>query len=243
MKRTLSLFGIAFALLTVGAQAHAGQKTGYRVKGNSASYSAYTSTECGYENVSVNVFEERTSGNQTSYDSLYIDYSSFNFCTGAYTSGYGVIDNAAYDVKKLQSASADATGSIELTTCSFGGGGGGTGGMGGGVGGMGGAGGAAGAAGMAGFGGGGGGGEVDPCVYITGSLSVSLDWVGTGDISKDRYVQTSTTPNGRFRYTSTGQSREATVTGSIVIDGSELALVDAYGSLTSSSSAYFEIFR
>jgi hypothetical protein len=69
MNRTLSLIGIVVGLLALGADAHAAQKTSYRVKGSTASYSAYSSTECGYQNLSVYVFEERTGGNQTTYDS------------------------------------------------------------------------------------------------------------------------------------------------------------------------------
>jgi hypothetical protein len=226
MNRTLSLIGIVVGLLALGADAHAAQKTSYRVKGSTASYSAYSSTECGYQNLSVYVFEERTGGNQTTYDSVYLDYSAFNYCTGEYSYGYSALDGAAFDINKLQSASVDAAGTIELTTCNYGSGGGG---------GMGGAGGGAGAA--------GGGGEEDPCVYSTAPLSVSIDWTGTGDTYKDRYVQVSTTPSARYVYRSSGQTREATVSASILIDGNAIVLSDAYGSLSQSSSASFEIIR
>jgi hypothetical protein len=179
-----------------------------------------------------------------STSSVYLDYSAFNYCTGEYSYGYSALDGAAFDINKLQSASVDGTGTIELTTCNYGSGGGG--GMGG-FGGMGGVGGMAGVGGMGGAGGGagaaGGGGEEDPCVYSTAPLSVSIDWTGTGDTYKDRYVQVSTTPSARYVYRSTGQTREATVSASILIDGNALVLSDAYGSLSQSSSASFEIIR
>ena len=251
MNKIVSLLGIAIGLFALSTQAHAAQKYSYRAKGNAASYSAYSSTECGYENVTVYVFEERSSGNQTVNDSVYVDYTSYDFCTGSYTFGYGALDGVAFDVRKLQSASLDGTGTMELVSCNYGeGGGGGMGGMGG-VGGAGGmmagAGGVGGASGMGGVGGmggaGGGGGGEDPCTYSNAALAVSIDWVGTGDIYKDRYVQVSSTPSARYRYVSNGQSREATTTAAISIDGAPLTLTDGYGSLSYSSTATFEIIR
>lgn len=214
MNKLVSLLGVAAALLlSFGSQAHAAQKYSYKTKGNTASYSAYSDSECGYEYLSVYVFEERVSGNQTAYDSVYLDYTSYDFCTGSYSYGYGAIDGTSFDVSKLKSASVDGSGSIELVTCNYGGMGEGDGGM------------------------------EDPCVYSSATATVNLDWVGTGDTYKDRYVQVSSSPSSRYRYVQSGQSREATVSGSIAIDGSPLSLTSSYGSLNYSASSTFEIVR
>ena len=214
MNKIVSLFGIAATLLALGSEAQAAQKYSYRTKGNTATYSASSSTDCGYESLSVYVFEERTSGSQVSYDAVNVDYARYDFCTGEYTYGYGTFSGADFDVKKLQSASVDGTGSFELVSCDYSEGGGDT-----------------------------DGGFIDPCVYSTSAISLNLDWVGTGETYKDRYVQVSSTPSARYKYTQNGQSREAAVTGSISIDGTPLSLSDGYGSLSFSSSATFEIVR
>lgn len=234
MNRILSVFGIALGLMALGSEAHALQKYQSRTKGSQASYSAYSSTECGYETVSVYVFEEQTSGNQTAYDSVYIDYSSYDFCSGSYASGFGYLDGAAFDMQRLQSASVDGDGTMELVSCNYGGGGGGEGGMGGG--------------GMSGGGGMGGspsdgGVYEDPCTYGSVPFSLSVDWTGTGDTYRERYTQTSVTPNARYRYTSNGQSRQASVNALIEIDGATIELTDESGGLSIVSSGTFEIIR
>jgi hypothetical protein len=248
MNRFLSLFGIAFVLLAVGSQAHAAEKYSYRTRGAQASYSAYVSTECGYESVSIWVFEQKTKGtNPSQYDSAYIDYQSYDFCTGSYGYGYGDLTGAAFDIDRLQSATLDGTGSLEVVRCNYGdGGGGGGGGMGGGMGGVGGGAGVSGmggAGGVGGSGGAGGGGVEDPCTYSTEDVSVSLDWTGIGDTFRERSTQTYVSGTSRYRYTSNGQSREATVTGSVAIDGVGLNLGDGYGSLSQTSQGSFEIYR
>lgn len=213
MNKIVSLFGIAVTLLALGSEAQAAQKYSYRTKGNAATFSTSSSTDCGYEYLNVYVFEERTSGNQTTYDSVTVDFVRYDFCTGQYAYGYGVLDGAAFDVQKLQRASVDGSGSFELVTCDYSEGGGDD----------------------AGF--------VDPCTYSSVPLSVNLDWTGTGETYKDRYVQVSSTPSARYRYTQSGQSREAAVTGSVTIDGTPADLSNGYGSLSFSSSASFEIVR
>lgn len=208
MNRILSVFGIALGLMALGSEAHALQKYQSRTKGSQATYSAYSSTECGYETVSVYVFEERTSGNQTTYDSVYIDYSSYDFCTGSYAYGYSQIEGAAFDVQRLQRASVDGDGVMELVSCDYS-----------------------------------GGSEEDPCTYGSVPFSLSVDWTGTGDTYRERYTQTSVTPSARYRYTSNGQSREASVNALIEIDGATIELTDESGSLSTVSSGSFEVIR
>jgi hypothetical protein len=262
MKQILSLVGIATALLGFGPEAHALEKYQSRTRGAQASYTAYESTDCGYASLSVWGFEEIGSGNQTSYDSVYVDYYSYDFCTGVYEQGYGYVNASTFDIQRLQSASIDGTGTFELSVCDYSnGGGGGEGGMSGGaggvsgvggfggagaggmIGGAGGVGGVGGVGGASGMGGDGDGDYEDPCTYTTASLVVSLDWVGTGDTFRERSVYTYSTPSTRYRQTSSGQTREATVTGTVTIDGNDLALTNGYGSLSQTQNGSFEMYR
>lgn len=235
MNKILSVLAVTVALFGVSAQAHAAEKYSSRTRGNSASFQAWTSSECGYQSVSVWAFEEdqRGQGNTTSYDAIYVDYYSYDYCTGTDSWGSSVIDSSSFDMQRLNGASLDASGSIDLYVCEYGGGG--TGGMGG----------TGGVGGMAGTAGDGGDGGVpsDPCGYASVALDVSLDFVGTGDTTRDRYTSTYTTPHSRYTSRYSGQSRAATVTGSILIDGSAVDLTDGYGTLSASTSGYFEMYR
>lgn len=75
----------------------------------------------------------------------------------------------------------------------------------------------------------------------TKTASVALTWTGIGSTSNDKYSYTYQTPTYMTRYRSNGTSREAQVTGSINVDGTNLInSSSSYGYLSSSRSGSFE---
>ncbi|MGB3206412.1 MAG: hypothetical protein WBB28_15600 [Crinalium sp.] len=78
----------------------------------------------------------------------------------------------------------------------------------------------------------------------TKNVPVSINWTGTGEISRgnshSRYQGAGYSSN----YRSTGSYRQANVSGSVTVDGSNiLAGLTGYGNLNSSTSASLEIIR
>jgi hypothetical protein len=69
---------------------------------------------------------------------------------------------------------------------------------------------------------------------------VSLDWSGTGETYRERSNYTYSTPTAQ---TFNGQSRDASVSGFVTVDGTDLSFADGYGSLSRSNSGYFEMYR
>ena len=73
------------------------------------------------------------------------------------------------------------------------------------------------------------------------NVSVALTWTGIGSTSTGRSDYTYQTQNYFSRYRSDGSYREAQVTGSITIDGTNLIEnLFSYGSLSSSKSGSLE---
>lgn len=201
----------------------------YRTRGSAADFSTYTYTDCGYEGLWLSVFESMDAsspGTPMSYSGGYLDYYSYDFCTGASSYGWTYIDGANVDFNRLQSASVGFV--AEMTLISYGIGG---------IGGMPACGGAAGA-------GGADGGMGEPTYEErVVPLSVSLEWTGTGETYRSRYSSSWSSPSGRSQYRSTGSSREAAVTGSIDVGDDSVDLSSGYANLSQSSDGSFEMYR
>lgn len=226
MKSASSLLLAMILLVGIGMPAHAHQKYAYRTKGNSASFSTWEGDDCSYAGISVWAFEQRENGNKTTYNSVYVDYYFYDFCTGESEYGYASLDGASFNQQKLNSATVQGSGILTKVACNYGDSGGmlpptdpgepadgGTDPMG------------------------------DPCTYTEASVDLNLLWTGTGDTYKDRSSSTYNTPYSRYRYRSTGQTRDASLSGSLLIDGSPVDISNGYGSLGQSSSGSFEFYR
>lgn len=75
----------------------------------------------------------------------------------------------------------------------------------------------------------------------TKTAEVNLTLTGTGFASKGKSSYVYQTPTSVTHYRSTGESRDAEVSGSIILDGTNLiANTSSYGSLNSSTSGTFE---
>ncbi|HYW22364.1 MAG TPA: hypothetical protein VE956_24255 [Nodularia sp. (in: cyanobacteria)] len=76
--------------------------------------------------------------------------------------------------------------------------------------------------------------------YFTGNTknaAVSLEWIGDGDSYRGRSQSTYQGPGYFSKYQSVGSSRNASVTGNVTVDGTDLiANLSTYGSLNSSTS-------
>jgi len=248
--RTLTLVLVGLCGFVTPALAHTKYKS--QTRNNSAQFNAWSGDDCSSSSVSIWAFEQESRGTQSyAVDVVYVDYSSYNYCTGDQSYGWASFDAAAFDIQKLKSASVDVTDQMYVSTCHYtdggGGGTGGTGGIGGptgGVGGMGGAAGVGGAAGAAGGdadGGTGWGGYVCEDAYV--SLVIDLSWAPSGQVYKDRYSSTHSSPNGTYRQRFTGQSVDATVSGALIIDGQDVSLSNGYGSLGYTASGSFEMYH
>jgi hypothetical protein len=85
--------------------------------------------------------------------------------------------------------------------------------------------------------------DYDQLVPVT--VTVSMDWVGTGSSYPNRSTSTQRYEGGFYKYTTKGTSRDATVTLAVDIDGQPLDLEDIfddeysyeYGSLTKSTNS------
>ncbi|HLO86228.1 MAG TPA: hypothetical protein VK203_14640 [Nostocaceae cyanobacterium] len=76
--------------------------------------------------------------------------------------------------------------------------------------------------------------------YLTGAFrnaTVDLNWTGTGDISRGNSHSISQGPGYLSKYRSVGAYRDASVTGSVVLDGVNLTTnLSSYGYLNSSNN-------
>jgi hypothetical protein len=208
-------------LFSVAGQAHALTKYQSSTRGNQASASEWSYDSCSSEGVSIWAFEQNQRGSKTANNSVYIDYYRYDSCTGTDTWGSASIDGAAFNQRRLDGASLTGSATMTVTTCTYtGGGGGGS---------------------DAGVDGGMGGGY--DCSSVDVPVSINIAWTGTGDTSKDRYSSAYSTPHSRYRYRSTGQSRDATLSGTVSIDSSNVDMSTGYGSLSIQSSGSFEMYK
>lgn len=75
----------------------------------------------------------------------------------------------------------------------------------------------------------------------TKTANVNLTWTGTGDLFRNRSSYTYQTPTSLTRYRSNGENRDAAVSGSVTVDGTNVITnLSSYGSLYSSSNGTFE---
>ncbi len=73
------------------------------------------------------------------------------------------------------------------------------------------------------------------------TVEVNVTWTGTDFSSKGRNTNVYQTPNSIITYRSNGEFREAKVSGSVIVDGTNLtANTSSYGSLNSSTNGTFE---
>lgn len=221
MRNVVALLASVIGLFGMAGQASALTKYQSVTRGNQASASTWSYDSCGYEGVSVWAFEQDQRGPKTASNAVYVDYYGYDYCTGQDTWGWAVIDGAAFSQRRLDSASVTASTTMTVTTCTYtsGGGGGSDAGVDGGT-----------------------WGSYD-CSSSDVPLSVDVDWVGTGDATRDRSSSTYNTPHSRYRSRSSGQYREATVRGAVTIDGASVDMSTGYGSLSLSSSGYFEMYK
>jgi hypothetical protein len=78
----------------------------------------------------------------------------------------------------------------------------------------------------------------------TKTADVALTWKGVGDTFSGKSNSTYQTPTSTTRYRFNGDSRDAEVSGSITLDGTNLITnTSTYGSLSSSKSGYLEHTR
>jgi hypothetical protein len=88
-----------------------------------------------------------------------------------------------------------------------------------------------------------GGSPNNPCATSSADVSIDLAWTGTGDVYRDRSTETYNTPNSRYRSTHLGESNDATVSGTLLMNGGSIDLSNGYGSLSRTVSGAFEIYR
>ncbi|AFZ15028.1 hypothetical protein Cri9333_4239 [Crinalium epipsammum PCC 9333] len=84
----------------------------------------------------------------------------------------------------------------------------------------------------------------DPFTGTTKNTDVNINWTGTGDISRGntRYHYQGAGYSSKYR--SIGSDRQANVSGSVTVDGTNIvAGLTGYGGLNSSTSASLEITR
>lgn len=201
--KTATAIGTALTILsltTIPALA-APYKYQYQVKGENASASFYQYEDCSYTSIYVSAFDNLTKdapGAPTTQQGAYIDYSTYNYCTGAYSYGYGFSDNASVTISNsLQSATL--TGSFTLYNYYLG---------------------------------------------TSQTANVNLTWTATGNTYRSNSHSHSQGQGYLSNYRSKNTSRDAEVTGSITIDGTEvIAGLSSYGYLSSSNSGSLTIYK
>lgn len=111
--KTATAIATALTLLSLSTvPTLAATATKYQFKGNNASASFYQSDDCSYTSVYVYGFDNATKsgpGAPVSQTAAYLDYSSYNYCTGASLYGYGYGENVSFTSNKLNSASLNGT--------------------------------------------------------------------------------------------------------------------------------------
>ena len=80
-------------------------------------------------------------------------------------------------------------------------------------------------------------GEVhDGCTGTDRPITVALTWTGEGDLSRGRSRSSSHSPGNHVWYRQSGQQRDATITGSMTLDGTPLSLDNGNGYLTKTNN-------
>ncbi|BAZ31851.1 hypothetical protein NIES4074_43240 [Cylindrospermum sp. NIES-4074] len=184
----------SLTVLSLTAPAFAATTEQYKFKGESASASFSQYDGCNSTYVGVYAFDNVTKdapGAPTSQTGANLYYSSYDYCTGVGSYGYGYSENATFtSSNSLQSASL--SGSFTL---------------------------------------------YDYSSAVNKTAAVDLTWTGTGDLFRGNSHSTYQGPGYRSSYRSVGAYRDASVTGTVTVDGTNLiANVPSYGSLSSSNN-------
>jgi hypothetical protein len=118
----IAAIGALLALASLSLPAMAATEK-YQVKGQSANAGFYqVADECTSTSVYVSAFDNLTKdapGAPTAQKQAYLDYYSFNACTGQSTYGYGTSSDATFK-PNTQLSSATLTGTFTLTEYPFG---------------------------------------------------------------------------------------------------------------------------
>jgi len=199
--KTATAIATALTLLTLtNVPVLAATATKYQFKGNNASAYFYQSDDCSYTDVSVNGFDNVTKsgpGAPVSQTGAYLYYSTYNFCTGTQSYGYGFGDNVTFTSNKLNSATLNGTFTV-----------------------------------------------YDYYSGASKTATVNLTWTGTGDTYRGKYQSRSQGPGYTSIYRSSGSSRDADVTGTVTLNGTDLiANLTSSGSLSTSSNGSLEIIK
>lgn len=196
MKKAIA--GTVLTVLTLSLPAMAAVTNKYQFKGNNAYANFYTYDECGYSGVYVSVYNSITKdgpGAPTSQAQANLDYYSYNYCTGVYSSGSGSIQNPNFTIdNQLDSATLKGTFTV-----------------------------------------------YDYSSSTTKTADVDVTWTGLDSSSKGKSTYIYQTPTSITRYRSTGEYRDAKVSGTVTLDGINLiANSSSYGSLSSSTNGTLE---
>ncbi|MBD2561096.1 MULTISPECIES: hypothetical protein [Nostoc] len=199
--KTATAIATALTLLSLSTvPALAATATKYQVKGQNAYASFYQSDDCSYTYVSVYGFDSVTKsgpGAPISQTGGYLDYSSYNYCTGAQFYGGGFTENIPFTSNKLNSATLNGTFTV-----------------------------------------------YDYYSETSKTATVNLTWTGTGDTYRGKSNSRYQGPGYSSIYRSSGSSRDAQVSGTVTLDGTNLiANMTSYGSLSTSSNGSLEIIK
>lgn len=196
MKRAIA--GAVLTVLTLSLPAMAAVTNKSQFKGNNAYASFYTYDQCGSTSVYISAYNSITKdgpGAPISQVQANLEYYSYNYCTGVYSSGYGSIPNANFVIdNQLNSATLNDTFTV-----------------------------------------------YDYSSNTNQTVAVNLTWTGTDVSSKGKNSYIYQTPTSVTRYRSTGEYRDAQVSGTVTLNGTNLiANTYSYGSLSSSTSGTLE---
>ncbi|BAZ49409.1 hypothetical protein NIES4103_20210 [Nostoc sp. NIES-4103] len=196
---TLMVTSLAVLSLTTVPALAAAQK--YQVNGDNAYASFYQFDDCSSTYVDVSAFNNLTKsapGAPTSQEGAYLSYSTYNYCNGTYSYGYGFSDTADVTISNsLQSASL--TGTFTL---------------------------------------------YDYYLGTSQTAEVNLTWAGTGNTYRSNSVSRYQGPGYLSNYRSRSTSRDATVTGSVTINGTNvISGLSSYASISSSNSGSLNIYK
>ncbi|MFS0515437.1 hypothetical protein ACEYW6_12055 [Nostoc sp. UIC 10607] len=199
--KTATAIATALTLLSLSTvPALAATATKYQIKGQNAYASFYQSDDCSYTYVSVYGFDSATksgSGAPISQTGGYLDYSSYNYCTGAQFYGSGFSENIPFTSNKLNSATLNGTFTV-----------------------------------------------YDYYSETSKTATVNLTWTGTGDTYRGKSNSRYQGPGYSSIYRSSGSSRDAQVSGTVTLDGTNLiANMTSSGSLSTSSNGSLEIIK
>jgi hypothetical protein len=199
--KTATVIGTALTLLSLTTVPALAANYKYQVNGENASVSFYKYDDCSYTDAYVSAFDnliKSAPGAPTSSQGAYVSYSTYNYCNGTYSSGYGFSDTANITISNsLQSASL--TGTFTLYD------------------------------------------------YYSGTSQtayVDLSWAGTGNTYRSNSSSHYQAPGYLSNYRSKNTSRDASATGSLTINGTNvIAGLSSYAYLSSSNSGSLTISK